>query len=332
MRGTKRVWRTPGKGILFFAVLSFLTASLCFGAEDPAQYPSRTITIICQWAAGGNFDLTGRKLGELASKTLGQPVVVEGKTGGGGVIGTTAVAKAAPDGYTLGTASFGPLTYAPHLRQVHYKTKEDFTFIMQFLDLTEIFAVRADSPWKTFKEFMEAVRSHPGKMSYSTGGQLSGQHVFMEQVWQAEKLKINHIPMSGGSENVTQLLGGHIDGAISSEVCPNVKSGKFRGLAIQSEKRSEQFPDVPTFAELGYKLDCIVWTGLYGPKGIDPRIVKKIFDAFKKAYDDPSYKELCGTLFVLPTFRDSDAFRKKIFSDYDSNAIVLKKLGIQQQK
>ena len=327
MNDKKGLFEKLGILLLGAILVVVLFARPCISAEDPAKYPSRPITLIVQWAPGGTVDLTGRKLGELASKTLGQPIVVESKTGGGGVIGTAAVAKAAPDGYTFGTASYGPLVYVPHLRETPYKTKEDFTFIMQYLDMTQLFYVRAETPWKTFKEFIEAVRSNPGKMSYSSPGQLSGQHLFMEQVFAEEKVKISHVPVSGGAEAVTQILGGHIEGALCSEGAPHVKTGKLRALAVQSEKRSPDFPEVPTFLEMGYKLEAIVWTGLYGPKGIDPQLVQKVFEAFKKAYEDPSYRELCKTLVLVPTYRDSEAFRQMVFRQYDTNGVVLKQLG-----
>jgi len=327
MKEQKREFKTIGIVFLYAMIISVIFINPCMSAEDPAKFPSRPITMVIQWAPGGTFDLTGRKLADLASKILGQPIVVESKIGGGGVIGTNAVAKGAPDGYTIGTASYGPLVYSPHLRAVPYKTKEDFTYIMQYLDMTQLFTIQADSPWKTFKEFIEAARTNPGKMSFSSPGQLSGQHLFMEQVFAAEKVKINHVPVSGGAEAATQLLGGHVDGVLCSEVAPHVQTGKLRAMAIQSEKRSEQFPYVPTFFEMGYQVDPIVWGGLYAPKGLDPLILKKLYDAFKKAYEDPSFQELLRTLFLVPTFRDSESFKEKVFKEFDAQEKVLKQLG-----
>jgi tripartite-type tricarboxylate transporter receptor subunit TctC len=283
--------------------------------------------MIIQFGPGGNTDLSARKLAELASKILGQPIVVDNKPGGGGVIGAAAVAKAAPDGYTIGTNSVANLIYAPHLRPVPYKTREDFTYIMQYTEFTCIFAVRSDSPWKTLKEFIEEARRNPGKMSYTTPGATTAQHIFVEQVASMEKLKLNHVPVGGGAELVALLLGGHVDAGLTGELIPHVQAGKLRGLAVQGERRLPQLPDIPTFYELGFKLASLSWRGLYAPKGLDPQILKKLYDAFKRAHEDASFKELCITLYLAPISMDPESFKATVLRDFDDQGRILKDLG-----
>jgi tripartite-type tricarboxylate transporter receptor subunit TctC len=322
-KGSKVRWNVLLWGMIFCSSL----VSFCFGGEDPAKFPTKPITMIVHYSPGGSTDLTGRKLADLASKVLGQPIIVENKSGGGGVIGTTAVSKAAPDGYTVGTVTYGPTVFAPHLRSVPYETKKDFTYILQYSSTTLMFAVRADSPWKTFEDFIAEARKNPGKLNYSTPGPMTGQNIFMEQVFSAAKVKVNHVPGKGGTEATLLVLGGHTEAVFTSEVIPHVEAGKLRALAILLEQRHKRFPDVPTFLELGYKIEPITWMGLYGPKGIDSRILKKLYGAFKKAQQDPSFHELCATLNLTPVLRDPKSFKAKVFADFDANKKALKEFG-----
>lgn len=294
-------------------MLLIVITSVCMGAEDPDKFPTRAIKMIVQWSAGGTTDLTGRKLADLASKILGQPIVAINKTGGAGVIAAAFVATSDPDGYTIGTVTPGAMTFQPHLRSVPYNSKEDFTYIMQYCEGPLPFAVRVESPWKTFKEFITEARKNPEKLTYATSGPLSVQHIDMEQITFMEKVKLTHIPVGGGSEVVPKLLGGHLDAGYTNELLPHMESGKLRGLALMGEKRFEQFPDLPTFLDLGYKVEPMIWYGLYAPKGLDPRVLKKLSDAFTKAYEDPSFKEMCRPIYMVPLYRGPESFKAKVF-------------------
>ncbi len=327
MEEQKRKFKMNWKMILWAIILSVMLVNPGAAAEDPANFPTKPITMYIQWAAGGTTDLSGRKLADLAGKILGQPVVVENKVGGGGVIGTNAVAKAVPDGYTIGTLSNSPTVTVPHLRPVPYNIKTDFTFIMEYGEYAMIFCVLANSPWKTFKEFVEEVRKKPGKMNYATPAPSGGQHIFMEQVFSLGKVKLNHIPVAGGIEATRQLLGGHLDGAMTPDFITYIKAGQVRGLGTQTAKRVEWVPDIPTFEEQGYKVQSINWMGLAGPKGLHPVILKKLSDAFKKAYEDPSFKALMASLYLPVVYADSESFREMVFNDFEYQGKVLKELG-----
>ena len=126
---------------------------------------------------------------------------------------------------------------------------------------------------------------------------------------------------------VAQHLGGHVDGSLGAPLIPYIPAGKVRGLAVMSEKRLGAIPDVPTFSELGYKIDYSILCGLVAPKGLDPRIIKKLNDAFKKGYDDPSFKEFLATLGMTPVYKDSDSFKEMVIKDFDRLGVALKKLG-----
>ncbi len=329
MRVQGKEFKTIWKIFLCITILSFFLVKPCSSAEDPAKYPSRPITFIVQWAPGGTTDLSARKISDLASKILGQPIIVENKVGGSGITGANAVAKSEPDGYTIGVVSYSSTVILPHIRSVPYDTKKDFTWIMQYGEYSHIFCVLANSPWRTFKEFIEEARKNPGKLKYAPPGPLSGQHVFMESVFSKEKVKVTFVPVGGGSEADIQLLGGHIDAAVSPSLFSHIKSGKVRGLmGVQMEKRLEEFPDIPTHYEMGYGIESPNWVGIYAPKGLDPRISKKLFDAYKKAHEDPSFKEMMAKMYMPMTFRDSESFRVKVLEDFDAQGRVLKELGL----
>lgn len=326
--------RRTGNGkigwIVFLCMIILIPFSLCYGAEDPAKFPSKPIKMIVPYAPGGTSDLVGRKLSELAGKILGQPMVAENKAGGAGVIGSAAVAKSDPDGYTLLVTSCSPAIYVPLQRSVPYNTKEDFSFVIEVADFSFAFAVKADSKFKTFKDFVEEARKNPGKLNYQSQGPKSAGHVQMEYIFSIEKVKVNHLPGEGVAEVIRQLLGGHVEGGITAGLWPQMKAGGLRGLAIAGPKRNEHFPNVPTFYELGYTggipFGCAV--GILGPKGIHPQILKKLHDAFKKAMEDPSYKELLGTMLELYDYKDSESYRAATFKDYDTTQKILKELGL----
>lgn len=330
MEGARRKGKSVWKIFPWAMILLTILDNPCIGAEDPDKFPSRPIEYIVNSDPGGNADLTSRKIAELAGKILGQPIIVTNKSGGGGVIGINAVVKASPDGYTIGTVVYSPTTIIPHLRPVPYNTKEDFTFVVQYGEYIYVFGVLADSPWKTFKEFVGEARKNPGKLKYSSPFPLGGQHIFMEQVFKLEKAKVIYIPVKGGTIEATRmLLGGHLDGALTADLIAHLKEGKVRGLATQNEKRIPLIPEVPTFLELGYeKLESPLWVGICAPKGLDPRILKKLGDAFKKAYDHPSFRELLVTLNLAPVFRDSESFKALVLKDFDEQGRVLRDLGL----
>jgi len=314
---------------LWGVVISFILAvTPCMASEDPIKFPSKPVTLIVPWGVGGSTDLSCRKVADLAGKFLGQPVVVVNKAGGGGVIGQSAGAKADPDGYTIVSFTHSSSVIVPHLRSVPYDIKKDFTYIMQYGAYSFIFAVLANSPWKNFKDFVEEARKKPGQMKYSSSGPLSGQHIFMEQVFAVEKVKLNHIPTSGGNEATTQVLGGHLDGAITPDFIPHIKAGKVRGLGVQSGKRFDWTPEIPTFDDLGYKLPAVNWMGICGPAGMHPVVSKKLGDAFRKAYEDPSFRDSMTASFLPIVYRDSESFKAMVFQDYDSMGKALKELNL----
>ena len=294
-------------------------------AEEPSKYPSKPIRYIVIFGAGGGTDVASRKLCELAEPILGQPITVVNKAGGGGSIGIAAIAKAKPDGYTIGAFTQSSTVLLPHLREVPYNTKKDFAFICEFLEYLHAFCVRSDSPWKTFKDLIKDAKDRPGKLTYGSTGPKSHIQLYSEQVFAKEKVKLTHVPFKGSAALTTAILGGHINcGLSTSNQIPHLKSGKLRALAVDTKDRWDFLPDVPTFEELGHHIDMPTFAGVVGPSGIPKEILSKLRNAFSTAAQDPSFQELIRNLKMAPVFLPGEEFEELVFRAYDKNGEILK--------
>jgi tripartite-type tricarboxylate transporter receptor subunit TctC len=192
------------------------------------------------------------------------------------------------------------------------------------------FCVRTDSKFKSFKEFVEEARSNPGKLRYQSQGPKSAGYIQMEYVFSQEKVKVNHLPGAGVAEVVTQLLGGHVDGGIAAGLGAQIKAGGIRPLAVAGEQRNKNYPDAPTFHDLGFKHGAPFGArfGIIGPKALPPEITKKLHDAFKKAYEDESYVAVMNNLLDTPVYRDSQAYRQISLQDYEQVGKIFRDLGL----
>lgn len=317
------------KKILMFLVFTIaLMGSLGINAaEDPGKYPSKPITFIVIFGPGGGTDLASRKLCEMVGPVLGQPIVVENKGGGGGAIGINIIAKAEPDGYTIGSFTQSSTVLLPHLKEVPYDSKKDFSFICEFLEYMHAFAVKVDSPWKNFKDFVEAARKQPGKLTYGSTGPKSHINLYMDQVFAKEGVKVTHVPFKGSGELVTAVLGGHVNsGLCISNVVPHLKSGALRALAVDTEKRWDFIPDVPTFRELGHNIDMPTFCGVAGPRGIPEPILRKLQDAFGKAAQSQEFQDFVRNAQMVPVYLPGDKFREMVIRVYDKQGEAIKNL------
>src|SRR3990167_2891390 len=325
--------RFPGWLVCCAVFLSLLLGSDLTAAaqEDVAKYPSKPITLIVIFGAGGPTDVPAREIAAAMEKEFNQAVVVENKTGGGGVIGLTAVARAKPDGYTLATFSYSPTVIAPHVRSVPYDTTKDFSFVGEFAAYAQPFCVNKDAPWKSLKEVVEYARANPGAVTYSTVGAGSGQHIFLEALSRQENIKLTHVPFRGGAEGIAALLGGHVKAGLAAELATPAKAGECRPLAVLGGRRLGSFPEVPTFAELGYKLDPPLWLGLAGPAGVPGPILKKLEAALAKAVKDPSFVETLERFVLTPAYQGSDEFRRTVLGDFERMGKLIKDLGLAKR-
>ena len=317
-------------GLPLLLGLAVLSGS-ALAQEDVSKYPSKAVSVVVIFGAGGPTDVPARKIASVMEKEFNQAFVVDNKLGGAGVVGLTTVARAKPDGYTIGTFSYSPTVVAPHVRSVPFDTTKDFTPIAQFADYAQPFCVNKDTPWKSVSEVMEFARQHPGQVTYSTVGAGSGQHIFMEALAKRENVKLTHVPFRGGAEGVAALLGGHVKAALAAEVASHARTGECRPLAVASAKRLPSLPSVPTFAELGVKIDPPLWLGFAGPAGLPDAIVKKLDQAVAKALKDPGVLQVLEQFVLTPVYRDHEEFKKLVLRDFDRERDLIKELGLGKQ-
>ena len=257
-----------------------------FGAAHAQAYPARSITLIVPWPAGGSTDRHLRTLAEIASKHLGQNILVENKPGGGTLGPGTMAMTARPDGYTLAQLPMGMLRM-PHMQKTPWDPLKDFTYILGVSGYTFGFTVRADSPYKTLTDYLDAARKEPGKIDFGSTGIGTSPHLLIEELAQLAKVQLNHVPFKGNADLTQALLGGHVMAMSDASGWDKfVDGGQMRLLATFGDKRTQRWPNVPTAKELGYDIVYASPYGIVGPKGMDPAVVKALHDAFKKAMDD----------------------------------------------
>ena len=307
-------------------IVTCVIAGLAVRGAAIAQevFPSRPITLISGYAAGGTSDTSIRYLADSMSKRLGQPVVVLNKVGAGGVVSLTELKRAKSDGYTIGFLATGPIITS-HMQELPFDPINDFTPIALVSRAIYGFAVRADSEFKTMKDVIAYAAANPGKVSYSTVGIGSPQHLVMVQLAEKAKIDIVHVPTSGGLPAVTMMLGGHVTGTSqTTEWKPYVESGRARLLALYTAHRIPEYPEVPTLVELGYDIVAPSVYAIVGPADMPQPIVAKLYEALNAAMHEPGYIALLKKLDLQPDFSDPEGLRKLIVSVSDQAAEALK--------
>jgi tripartite-type tricarboxylate transporter receptor subunit TctC len=265
------------KRIVRFAAAGFAAMMCALSAAQ--EYPQRPIKIIVPFSPGGAVDGPTRALAQQLSKQLGQQVIVENKPGAGATIGSDMVAKALPDGYTLLLASQTNAISATLYSKLPFDPIEDFAPISLLGREPGVLVVHPSFPAKTAQEFVAYVKTQPGKIDYASSGNGSGQHLFMAMLGTMSGLTMNHIPYRGSGQATTDLVGGQVLVSMPgmAGMLGHIKAGKLRALAVSSDKRSPQLPDVPTLAEtIAPGFSAYVWMGLLAPKGMPSAIIDKL--------------------------------------------------------
>jgi tripartite-type tricarboxylate transporter receptor subunit TctC len=295
------------------------------------RFPSRPIRLIVPWLPGGSADTHFRVLAELASRRLGQTVLVENRTGASGTLGAQLMAKEAPgDGHMVGQMPITLFRYPAMTRRPTFDPVRDFTYILHLTGYLFGVVVRSDSPWQDWREFTAYAKANPGKVTYGTPGVGSTLHITMERV--AERLGIEwvHVPFRGGADNSQALLAGQTTaGADSTGWAPLVDEGRFRLLVTWGADRAKRFPDTPTLKETGIDIVATSPYGLGGPKGIDPGVVRVLHDAFKAALFDPSHVSVLERFDMPVLYMDSEEYEAFARRLYEEEAGAVRRLGLQ---
>ena len=276
------------------AVFALFAAS----AAQAQTYPDRPIRLIAPFPAGGLADVLARAVGDEMSKTLGQPVIVENRAGAGGNTGADAVAKAAPDGYTLLMASAGILTANPFLyAQMPFNVETAFIPVSNVADMSMLVVVNPKVETKTLKEFVALAKAQPGKLNFGSPGIGTTGHLGLAMLMHAADLKIAHVPYRGAAPAITDLIAGQIDGVVDNPptVISHIQSGTLRPLAVAAKERLALLPDVPTAAEQGVaNYEASSWFGIAAPAGTPPAIIARLHQAIAAAVRTPAMQERFG--------------------------------------
>jgi tripartite-type tricarboxylate transporter receptor subunit TctC len=315
-----------------------ILAAVAFSLVVPAlqaqdTYPTKPVSMIAPFPPGGVADIVGRPLAASMEKTLKQPVLVVNRPGAGGAVGTTSVAKAAPDGYTilmsLSSISIFPVSDPMNGRPLPYQLSDFAPIALVTADPT-ILVVAADGPYKTIQDFIASAKAYPNQMNYSSSGTYGTLHVAMEMFASAAGIRMFHIPYQGGGPAVTALLGGQVHALASgpAAVAGQIKGGKMRALAGWGDKRLPAMPELPTFKELGFKdVEFYIWSGVFVPAATPAPVQARLREAVRAAVADPQFTGAMAKAETPVQYLDAPQFAKFLAADAARLKVAVEKIG-----
>ncbi|MGZ5091673.1 MAG: tripartite tricarboxylate transporter substrate binding protein [Burkholderiales bacterium] len=322
------------QGVLLWAGMTGFACcaanSIVWSAES---YPVKAVRLVVPFAAGGSTDLLARNVAQGLNESWKQPVIVDNRPGGAGIVGSDHVAKSAPDGYTLllGTVSTHAAA-ATLYTKLPYDPQRSFSPITEIAYIPQLLSVHPSIPVKSVKELVSLAKARPGALDYGTAGSGSASHMAMELFNSMANIKLVHIPYKGTGPALTDLLGGHLslmfDVIMTS--LPHVQSGKLRSLGLSGIKRSPLLPDVQTVAESGYPgYEALVWFGLFAPAGTPPEIVRRIQEDMVRALNTPKMRELMASQGLEVTASTPAEFNTRVASEIAKWRTVIQQAGIK---
>jgi len=310
-----------------------LAIALVMGVASAQDvYPSKPITLIVPFPPGGVADIVGRPFAEALSRELKTPVIIENKPGAGGGIGMGAVAKAKADGYTL-LMALSSISILPEADKVLGRAPlyqlDQFTPIARLTADPTVLAVRADSPWKTLRDFVADARRRPGAITYGSSGNYGTMHVPMEMFAHRADVKLLHVPFTGGGPAVVALLGGQVDALSTgpSTVLQHVKAGKVRVLASWGDHRLASLPDVKTLTESGFDAVFFQWCALFAPAGTPEPVLSRLREAARVAAADPRFVNTLATVETPVQYLDAPEMRRFWEADAKTLAEAVQRVG-----
>lgn len=316
--------------ILQSAVALTVPAMVASGAQSQEKFPSRPITLITPWPAGGSSDAVMRAFAESAGRMLGTTVVVENKPGAGGTLGASAMVNAKPDGYTLTQLPLG-IYRLPHMQKMSFDPVKDITHIACLTGYTFGLAATVDAPYKTLKEMVAYAKANPGKVNYGHTGTGTTPHLAIEEFAGKAGIELQDIPFKGSAEILQAILGGHIPlMSGTTEFVPHVKAGKLRFLATLGRERNKAFPDVPTVKESGWDTITESPFGIGGPKNMDPVLVRTLQDAFRKTLDDAKVQEALDKFYMPTIYMNSADYTAYAVRTFATEKGTIERLGLSK--
>jgi tripartite-type tricarboxylate transporter receptor subunit TctC len=298
-------------------------------AQDP--FPSKPLRMLVPWAPGGSTDVQMRALCEAASRRLRQPVVVENKSGAGGILGAQALASGTrPDGYTLAQMPVSVFRYPQMVEKPPFNPMADFTWLLQLTGYLFGVVVKADAPWRSFDEFLAYAKANPGRVSYGTPGAGTSLHITMEQISKPRGIEWTHVPFRGVAENMQALLGGQISASADSSAWAElVRDGRLRLLCTWGAERAKRFQDVPTLRDLGINIISESSYGVAGPAGMAPEVVRVLHDAFHEALLDPAHVAVLERYDMSVAYLNSEDYAAAVRQQYKQDGEMIQRLGLK---
>jgi len=288
-----------------------------------AAYPTKPVTVVVPFPAGGSTDLMGRATAMEFTDALGKNFVVSNVSGGAGTIGTASIARARNDGYTIGVVPAAPLVNQPHMRATPYKV-DSFDYVCQLFSSPLALAAKPGSPFKNLKQFLDYAKAHPGELSYGSAGPGTLPHLAMEQLLDKAGIEVKHVPFQGDGPAVTALLGGHIDLIVTPGNV--VKDKELNGLAIFSEQRVSALPNLPTANEQGFEMTAAWWGGVVAPKGVSAEVKDQLNKACLAASKSERFNQTLTKLGTLVKYRGPADFRAYVDEVSATNGRLIEKV------
>jgi tripartite-type tricarboxylate transporter receptor subunit TctC len=297
-------------------------------------YPAKPVHVIISFPPGSSTDIVGRVIAQKLSEYWGQPVIAENRGGAGGSIGTAAVAKAAPDGYTLLMDSSAHAVTPAIYAKLPYDTQKDFVDIASLAGQPNVLVALPGSPTKSVADLIAQAKAKPGQINFASAGIGSGTHLNLEKFKLATGADVMHIPYKGTQEVIADLLGGRVEYNFApiSAALSNIRDGKLRAIAVSSANRSSSLPDVPTLAESGVPgFEFTLWFGVWGPAGMPAEVVDKISKDVNRALADPGVRERLAKLGNDTMSMSPAQFSQFVRREVEDYARIIKAAGIKAQ-
>lgn len=313
------------------ALLGAAGVALASPALAQREFPARPIRVIVPWLASAAADIQLRSLAQIATRTLGQPVIIENRAGASGILGAQLLANEAQgDGYLLTQMHNSALRVPFMMQRPPYDVLRDFSYVIRLVGYSYGVVVSPDSPWRSWKQLVDHAKANPGKVSYGTAGVGTTQHVAMEQIARLAGLDWVHIPFRGGGDDVQALLGGNLDAVASSSLWAEmVQGGQLRLLVCFGEQRISRFPEVPTLRESGIDVAHTSPYGLVGPKGMDPGVMRILHDALHRALNEPEHLALLERMNMPLAYLNSADYTASMPATLEEQRSVVRELGLR---
>jgi tripartite-type tricarboxylate transporter receptor subunit TctC len=312
------------------SALALFGGALALPQVALAQLPARPIRVIVPWAPGGTTDVQMRALCDAASKRIGQPVIVENKSGAGGILGAQALLNERPDGTTLSQMPVSVFRYPVMAQRPPFDPLKDFTYVIHLTGYLFGVVVRAEAPWRSFDEFLAHAKAKKGEVTYGSPGVGTSLHITMERIAGERGIDWTHVPFRGFADNLQSLLGGQTDAlADSSGWAELVQSGNLRLLVIWGEERAKRFPDVPTLREVGIDIVSASPYGIAGPKGMDAGLVRALHDAFKEALYDPQHTAILERFDMPVMYKGPEDYTAFARQQFEEDGAMIRRLGLR---